>query len=139
MKIRLQIFFILILNTLQITAQQTTRLTLPQVVEMARNQSISARQAATTKETKYWEYRTFQSNYKPQLTLISNVPAFNRTFQQVVQPDGTIVFQPVRNNNSSVGVSLSQNISKTGGSIYAQTQVQRFDDFDRKNTLYNGI
>jgi outer membrane protein len=108
MKIRLQIFLILILNTLQITAQQTTRLTLPQVVEMARNQSISARQAATTKETKYWEYRTFQSNYKPQLTLISNVPAFNRTFQQVVQPDGTIVFQPVRNNNSSVGVFKSK-------------------------------
>ena len=118
--------------------QNTMRLTLPQVVDMARNQSISARQAATTKETKYWEYRTFQSNYKPQLTLTSNFPAFNRTFQQVIQPDGTVVFQPIRNNNSSVGVSLSQNIARTGGSIYAQTQVQRFDDFDRKKTLYNG-
>ena len=109
-----------------------------QVVEMARSQSISARQAATTKETKYWEYRTFQSNYKPQLTLTSNSPAFNRTFQQVIQPDGTVAFQPIRNNNSSVGVSLSQNIARTGGSVYAQSQVQRFDDFDRKNTLYNG-
>jgi outer membrane protein len=138
MKIHFVIFLFLILNKLPINAQQTTRLTLPQVVEMARNQSISARQAATTKETKYWEYRSFQSNYKPQLTLTSNFPSFNRTFQQVIQPDGSIVFQPVRNNNSSVGVSLSQNISKTGGSIYAQTQVQRFDDFDRKNTLYNG-
>ena len=131
MKIYFVQFLFLILNKSPINAQQTTRLTLPQVVDMARNQSISARQAATTKETKYWEYRTFQSNYKPQLTLTSNFPAFNRTFQQVVQPDGTVVFQPVRNNNSSVGVSLSQNIARTGGSIYAQTQVQRFDDFDR--------
>ncbi len=131
MTIRLAIFLFLMVNNSTIHAQQTTRLTLPQVVDMARNQSISARQAATTKETKYWEYRTFQSNYKPQLTLTSNFPAFNRTFQQVVQPDGTVVFQPVRNNNSSVGVSLSQNIARTGGSIYAQTQVQRFDDFDR--------
>lgn len=138
MTIRLAIFLFLMLNILTIKAQQTTRLTLPQVVEMARNQSISARQAATTKETRYWEFRTFQSNYKPQLTLTSNFPAFNRTFQQVIQPDGTVAFQPIRNNNSSVGVSLSQNIARTGGSVYAQTQVQRFDDFDRKNTLYNG-
>lgn len=131
-------FLKLLFLSLILRGQNTMRLTLPQVVDMARNQSISARQAATTKETKYWEYRTFQSNYKPQLTLTSNFPAFNRTFQQVIQPDGTVVFQPIRNNNSSVGVSLSQNIARTGGSIYAQTQVQRFDDFDRKNTLYNG-
>ncbi len=136
--IRYTFFLKLLFLSLILRGQNTMRLTLPQVVDMARNQSISARQAATTKETKYWEYRTFQSNYKPQLTLTSNFPAFNRTFQQVIQPDGTVVFQPIRNNNSSVGVSLSQNIARTGGSIYAQTQVQRFDDFDRKNTLYNG-
>jgi outer membrane protein len=138
MKIKGLFIYFSIVQNVFLNAQQLTKLTLSQVVEMARNQSISARQAATTKETKYWEYRSFQSNYKPQLTLSSNFPAFNRNFQQVIQPDGTIVFQPIRNNNSSVGLSLSQNISKTGGSIYAQTQVQRFDDFDRKNTLYNG-
>lgn len=113
-------------------------LTLSEVVEMARNQSISARQAATTKETKYWEYRTFLSNYKPQLTLNGNLPAFSRSFIEVRQPDGTIQFQPVRNNNSSLNLSLSQSIAATGGSIYATSQLQRFDDFDRKNTLYNG-
>lgn len=112
--------------------------TLSEVVEMARNQSISARQAATTKETKYWEYRTFLSNYKPQLTLNGNLPAFSRSFIEVRQPDGTIQFQPVRNNNSSLNLSLSQSIAATGGSIYATSQLQRFDDFDRKNTLYNG-
>ncbi len=37
-----------------------------------------------------------------------------------------------------MGLALSQNISETGASIYVQTQLQRFDDFDRKNTLYNG-
>ncbi|MEZ4900682.1 MAG: TolC family protein [Spirosomataceae bacterium] len=113
-------------------------LTLAEVVEMAKNQSISARQAATTKETKYWEYRTFLSNYKPQLTLNGNLPAFSRSFIEVRQPDGTIQFQPIRNNNSSLNLSLSQSIAATGGSIYATTQLQRFDDFDRKNTLYNG-
>ncbi len=122
----------------QASAQNVIKLTIAEVVEMAKNQSISARQAATTKETKYWEYRTFQSNYKPQLTLNGNLPAFTRSFREVLQPDGTIQFQPVRNNNSALNLSLSQSIAATGGSIYATSQLQRFDDFDRKNTLYNG-
>lgn len=119
-------------------AQGVARLTLQQAVEMAKAQSTAARQAATTKETRYWEYRTFQSNFKPQLLLDSRLPAFSRSFNEVVQPDGTILFQPVRNNNSSVGLSLEQNIARTGGTIYATTQLQRFDDFSRNNTLYNG-
>lgn len=119
------------------SAQGITRLSLPEVVQMAKGQSIAARQASTTKETKYWEWRTFQSNYKPQLVLNGNLPAFTRSFTEVVQPDGTIQFQPVRYNNSSLNLSLSQSVMQTGGQIYATTQLQRFDDFARKNTLYN--
>ncbi len=127
----------LLTHTYASKAQGVTKLTLPEVVEMAKGQSIAARQAATTKETKYWEWRTFQSNYKPQLTLNGNLPAFTRSFIQVVQPDGTIQFQPVRYNNSSLNLSLSQSVMQTGGQIYATTELQRFDDFARKNTLYN--
>ena len=128
----------LLLFTISLPAQDTLRLTLPQVVDMAKAQSIAARQAATTKATKYWEYRTFLSNYKPQLVLNGYLPSFNRSFQQVLQPNGTIEFQPVRNNNSSLNLFLEQNIRKTGGTIYATAQLQRFDDFARNNTLYNG-
>lgn len=127
----------LLTHTYVLQAQGVTKLTLPEVVEMAKGQSIAARQASTTKETKYWEWRTFQSNYKPQLTLNGNLPAFTRSFVQVVQPDGTIQFQPVRYNNSSLNLSLSQSVMQTGGQIYATTELQRFDDFARKNTLYN--
>jgi outer membrane protein len=119
-------------------AQSPDKLTLAQVIDLAKAKSIAARRASTTKETRYWEYRTFQSNFKPQLLLDSRLPAFSRSFQEVVQPDGTIQFQPIRYNNSSVGVSLEQNIARTGGTIYATSQVQRFDDFIRGATLYNG-
>lgn len=127
----------LLTHTCPTLAQGVTKLTLTEVVEMAKNQSIASRQAATTKETKFWEWRTFQSNYKPQLVLDGRLPAFTRSFTQVVQPDGTIQFQPVRYNNSSLNLSLSQSVMQTGGQIYATTQLQRFDDFARKNTLYN--
>jgi outer membrane protein len=132
------IFLFFTINALILRGQETKQLTLPQVVQMAKAQSIAARQATTKKETSYWEYRTFQSNYKPQLTLNSNLPAFTRTFSEIIQPDGSILFQPVRNNNSSMGLEISQNITQTGGLLYATSRLQRFDDFDRKNKLYNG-
>jgi outer membrane protein TolC len=122
-------------------AQQadTVRLSLQQVVEMARAQSIASKQAATLKETRYWEWRTFRSNYNPQLSLNGNLPGYSKTFREIWQPNGTIEFQRVRNNNSALNLELSQSIGSTGGTIFGTTQMQRFDDFDRRTTLYNGV
>lgn len=120
-----------------LSSQPVTKLTLAEVVSMAKTQSIAARQSITTKETKFWEWKTFLSNYKPQLILQGNLPAFTRSFIEVIQPDGTIQFQPIRYNNSALNLSLSQTVSQTGGQIYATTQLQRFDDFNRNTVLYN--
>lgn len=117
----------------------TLRLTLQQVVEMAKANSIAAKQAITVKETKYWEWRTFKSNYQPQLALQGVLPGYTKTYTQVQQPNGTILFQPVHYDNSSLTLNFSQSIAATGGTIYGTTQLQRFDDFDRKSVLYNGI
>jgi outer membrane protein len=106
---------------------------------MAKGKSISAKQALTLKENRYWQYRTFRSNYQPQLSLSGILPAYTNSFQEVIQPDGTIVFQPVRYNNSSLNLSISQSIAATGGTVFATTQMQRYDDFDRRFQLYNGV
>ena len=106
---------------------------------MAKNNSIAAKQAATLKETRYWEYRSFRSNYKPQLTIGGTLPAYTRSFNQIIQPNGSIEFQPVRNNNSFLNLSFSQSIAPTGGTVFGTTLLQRFDDFDRDLTLYNGV
>lgn len=117
----------------------TLQLTLLQVVEMAKANSIAAKQAITVKETKYWEWRTFKSNYQPQLALEGILPGYTKSYTQVQQPNGSILFQPVHYDNSSLTLNFTQSIAATGGTIYGTTQLQRFDDFDRNNVLYNGI
>ena len=116
----------------------TLKLTLNEVVEKAKANSIAAKQAITVKETKYWEWRTFKSNYQPQLALSGILPGYNKTYSQVLQPNGTVAFQPIRNDNSSLTLDFSQSLAATGGTIYGTTQLQRFTDFDRDNVLYNG-
>lgn len=120
-------------------AADTLRLALTEVVAMAKEQSIASKQAATLKETRYWEFMTYKSNYQPQLSLKGILPGYSKSSISVQQPDGTIDFRSVHNNNSSLDLSFSQRISQTGGTIYGSTSLQRFDDFDRNNTLYNGV
>lgn len=137
------LLYIIVLHTLICKAfghgpNDTLLLTLQQVVSMAKERSIAAKQAATVKETRYWQWRTYRSNYQPQLSLNGTLPGYSKTFAQVLQPDGTILFQPVHNNNSLLNLSFSQSIAATGGVVFGSTQLQRFDDFDRNRTLYNG-
>lgn len=128
-----------LLSLVQSAHAQPLKLTLSDVVQLAREQSIAGKQAVTLQKTNYWKYRAFLADFKPQLGLNGSLPGFTRSFIQVQQPDGTIAFQPVSNNNSLLNLSLSQNIPQTGGSVYVQHQLQRFDDFLNRNTLYNGI
>ena len=127
-------------GSLRVTAQgDTMKLTLQQVVEMAKTRSIASKQATTLKETKYWEWRTYRSNYKPQLSLTGNLPGYSKTYREVLQPNGTIEFQRVRYNNSALSLAFSQSIAATGGTVFGTSEMQRFDDFDRNTRLYNGV
>ncbi|HVW97258.1 MAG TPA: TolC family protein [Mucilaginibacter sp.] len=140
MKLLYIIFFLTTGARAQDSARpDSTRLTLQEVVSLAKENSIAAKQALTTRETKYWQWRTFKSNYQPQLSLSGNLPGYSKTSTPVVQPDGTIIFQPIHYDNSSLTLNFSQSITATGATIYGQTNLQRFDDFDRNSILYNGV
>ncbi len=113
-------------------------LTLDQAVRMARDQSQSSILAETRKENRYWRWRTFRSDFLPSLSMSGTLPDFNRSFTPVTQPDGTTEFQPVAVNNSDVMLALSQNIGLTGGTVFASSMVNRFDDFDNDVTRFSG-
>ena len=133
------IYFLIFFLTTHPTQAQSLQLTLDQAVQLARDQSIASKQAATLQKTNYWKYRSFLADYKPQLSLDGSLPSFTRSFIPVQQPDGTVAFQPVSNNNSVLNLSLNQNIPLTGGSVFVQQQLQRFDNFLNSTTLYNGV
>lgn len=113
-------------------------LTLAQAVRMAKDHSQSSLLAETRKENRYWQWRTYRSDFLPSLSVSGTLPNFNRSFTPVTQPDGTTEFQPVAVNNSDVMLALSQNIGLTGGTVFASSMVNRFDDFDNDVTRFSG-
>lgn len=120
------------------TLSDTLKLNLQDVIEIAKAHSTAAVQAVTIRENQYWQYKTFKSNYSPQLNLNGTLPQFSKTNIPVVQPDGTVEFKPVINDNSQLNLGLTQNIGLTGGQLFLGSNVLRFSDFDRKQTRYKG-
>lgn len=102
-------------------------LTLQQVIDMAKKQSPAYKQAVTILSNRYWRYRTFRSNYLPQLILNGTLPDLNRTIDRVQQPDGSEAFRRRSLAVSSLELSLQQNIGPTGGTIFLSSAVSRID------------
>ncbi len=120
------------------TSQAQNRFTIEDVIERARAQSPASKRTETTKETRYWQYRTFRAGYNPQLAVSGNAPNFNQNFTQIIQPDGTRLFQPVNQTNSFANLGLLQPLRWTGGTISANTNFNFFNDINRTVSSWNG-
>ncbi len=131
---RIASLFILLTVSLQISAQSTTEpeikvLTLPEVIELAREQSLMALMSRHQVRSSYWEYRTHLARFRPGLTLEATVPSLNNSMESVTQPDGSEKFVTTSNMQTSLDLQMSQNIGLTGGRVFVSSQLQRNDNF----------
>ncbi len=133
------IVLILFFIPLKGSAQLPDTLELEEFLALARQRNINVDAAKLDRSRADLDYQLVQANLKPRLVANANLPNYVRTSREVLQPDGNIAFQRVSNNNSALGVTLSQNIAQTGGTVFVRSDLQRFDDFQTDATLYNGV
>ncbi len=114
-------------------------LTLQEVLSRAEHQSVYKYQADADNKIAHSKWAFFKTNLSPGVNLDMLIPNLIKTSQEITQPDGSIAFQSVSQNNSSIQLGLQQNIVATGGTLFIRTQLQRFDDFSLDTKQYNGI
>ncbi len=127
---------VVFLNTL--SAQDSLLLSLEDVIRLAQESSPRSRIAQTEKQLGYFQYISFKSDFKPQMSIYGSAPVYNKEYYAVRQPDGTIMYQSIKQNNSNVGFSLNQKIPFSGGELSLNSDLSRFDDFKLKTKQYNG-
>ncbi|MDR7132151.1 outer membrane protein TolC [Algoriphagus sp. 4150] len=124
-------------------AQDTQTFTLKDLVQHAKDNSPEALRAKNRRENNYWQYRLFKSNYNPQLRLTGTIPQYSQEFNNVTQPDGSIVPIQVNQNVMDLGLGLEQVIGVTGGTVSVNTSTNRFDNFlsnpGEPQTRYSGV
>ena len=118
-------------------AQTQQKYTLQQIISLAKKESQVALQASNRKENLYWQYRTFLSNYKPQLSLTGTLPNYNKSIERITLPSGEDSFVPRGVVNTDVNLELRQSIGLTGGEVFINTNLARIDLIgDRTGTSY---
>jgi outer membrane protein len=113
-------------------------LTLEDVIDLAKRQSPSYYQASNNKELSYWQWRTYKSDYMPQLFLFGTLPNYEKAYNPILQPDGSYNARLQHYANSDVGLSMQQNVGATGGRFFATSRLNRIDNFNDGRTInYN--
>lgn len=131
---------VLFFNLLLVSAAlaQTKNYSLSDVVQLSRSQSTAWLSAETRKENEYWQYKTFRSDYSPQLLLTGTLPSYNKSVTPITQPDGSVRYHEVNNNTLELDLGLRQIIGPTGGEVFVSTNLSRFDDFSDGFRQYSG-
>lgn len=109
-----------------------------EIIARAKEQSIFSKQAETQRETSYWQYRSFRTNYNPQLRLNGNIPTYTNYVTPVIQPDGSKLYLPVNQINPNINVGLQQPIAATGGIISANTGYNFFNNISTDVNQWSG-
>ncbi|MEZ4775142.1 MAG: TolC family protein [Bacteroidia bacterium] len=136
MKIYLIGWFLLVC-TVSLHAQADT-LDLNTVLTLAHRQSLPAFRARADLQQAQYRHQSFRAGLLPQLTLSGTVPNYTNTFSETTQPDGSIAFQRISYNNSFLALGVSQTVAATGTRIFAQSNLQQYNDFASDLRRYNG-
>lgn len=114
-------------------------MSLEQVLDIAEHKSVFRYQAVADNEIAQSRFKFFKTSFSPAVSLDLLAPDFVKSSRGIVQPDGSIAFQSVSQNNASINLGVEQQLKSTGGTLFFTTQLQRFDDFSLDAKQYNGI
>jgi outer membrane protein TolC len=113
----------------QILCSQNSQkiLSLDDVLRLARDQSPQALLSRHRYRSSYWEYRSYNAKYLPNLSLNATLPDINRSISKITLPDGSEAFVQQKLMNNYGTMNLQQNIGFTGGNVFVSSDLARID------------
>lgn len=106
----------------------TSKLSLNDVINLARDQSPDALTAKHRFRASYWQYRSYRAAYLPSLEVSGTLPNFNRSIEQISLIEGEALVER-QFVDWQVQASLRQRIGPTGGNIFVNSGLRRLDNF----------
>ena len=105
-------------------SQDTLKMSLDDVIRIASAQSIDAFRNKNMYLASYWEFRYYQAERLPSLSLSSDLVNFTRAISNYFNPQTKEeVYINNETLNSQMSLSLSQNIALTGGRLFLQSDI----------------
>lgn len=135
----LLIVLISIQSLILVGQTEINRLTLDDVIYIAKQQSPDALIAKHRFRRSYWQYRSYKASYLPSVSVSGTLPNINNSINEITLPDGSEEYVNQNFTKYSLDMSVRQRIGLTGGQIFLTSGLRRNDNTigDSKNTAYN--
>ena len=108
--------------------QAQRALTLEQSIELAQNSSPAAEIARLTFDQSFWGFRSYRAQYKPSLLVSGDAPGLQRSFQNILTPDGTVDYVERNATFGRANLSINQPIPLTGGQVSLTSGLSRLNN-----------
>jgi len=131
-KICILIIVLTLLPQVVLKAQvgQPRTLNLSDVIGLAHENSLEALLAKHRFRQSYWEFRAYKANYLPSLSLNADLVDMTRAItKDAVYENGEWkeIYAKTERLNSSLSLSMNQNVPFTGGRIFVNSELGRLD------------
>lgn len=134
---KLKLFILLLFPSIGCFAQN---ISLESAIDVARSQSVEAKEARQSFTSTYWAYRSYKASRLPSFNLYGGLMNFDRslTLMQSYE-DGSFQYVNSYNLQNSLGLQVSQNLTFTGGTLSVYSDLSRIDQFgiDKSLTWYS--
>ena len=126
---------------LTVYGQGKMKLDLQQTISLANDSSLEAFRAENLYLAGYWEYRTYQANRLPSLTLNTTPAEYNRDIIKRYDSEANVdVYRSQRNFFAYGNLAIRQNLDITGGTFFIDSELGYMRSFgDNKLTQYNSV
>lgn len=92
-------------------------LSLDDAIAMARVKSVDAAVALDELKTAYWEWRSWRADRLPEVSFSAKAPSYANQYSSFMNAEGEYSFVRNRYLDANAQLSVSQNISLTGGKV----------------------
>ncbi len=125
-----RLLLLLLLLGLVATAhgQAQRALTLQQSIDLAQSSSPAAEIARLTFDQSFWGFRSFRAQYRPSLSISGNAPGLQRSFQNILTPNGTVDYVERNATFGQANLSINQPIPMTGGQVSLTSGLSRLNN-----------
>jgi outer membrane protein len=115
----------------QVIAQEVKKLTFTEVIKIAEEQSPQALMAKHRYRASYWQFRSYQAQFRPSLILTGTIPGYSSGYDKIYNSN-TGEYQYVSKNiiTNNGTLSLAQAIGFSGTTIALQSSLLHQWDFE---------
>ena len=122
------ILLVVIIFPLAIFSQSKT-ITLDEAIEMARKKSPDYKINLNINQSNYWRFRRYKASFLPELRLNATLPEYNNAIRRITNDAGQDIFVTQNQLRIEGGLSISQSVPYTGGTLSVNTNLERVELF----------